>query len=534
MSTTIKGIKTNLQEAANRIAGLRQDVNAADALAENQKVLLDSWNDQLFADGTEGWWHPDGGLGALPALFGEGTLYDKSKSRKNFIDTLKTLFGPKGWEDQLFADGTAGWYHPDGGLGALPALFGQGTEFEKGKDRINFPTALKTLFGTKGWQDQLFADGENGWEHPDGGLGALPALFGKGTEFEKGTPRKNIPTTLKTLFGKGGWEDQLFADGKDDWEHPDGGLGALPALFGEGAEYEDGKRQNFPDTIKEVKAIKADYLSKDWMKDFGSAPNNLIVQDIHYDEATQKVTSRLVDPANPKAPKKEGVNYFETDLSPIFNAITKVGEIGADYLSKDWMKDFGTAENNLIVQDITIDPDSLQLEKTLVDPANPKATKKEGTNYFKVDVKSIVDNYLATKFAAKLDASFMPEDNKIVQDITFDPETLTITKKLIDPANPKIAAPGDIDGTYFSGSITPYVVAAVNKLFEDIMAAQHNPNGIPGDGYGDIVLGLAQILRNVIGNGLPEDGSFYAFGVDTSKDADDRSNNYGIGWKKVE
>jgi sporulation protein YlmC with PRC-barrel domain len=353
MSTTIKGIKNNLQEAADRIATLRQDVSAADALVEEQKVLLDSWNDQLFADGKNNWNHPDGGLGALPALFGEGTLY------------------------------------------------------ETGKDRINFPSALKTLFGTGSWQDQLFADGKNGWNHPSGGLGALPALFGEGTE------------------------------------------------------YETGKRQNFPDTVKEVKEIKEDYLSK------------------------------------------------------------------------GWMKKFGTATNNLIVQDITIDPTSLQLEKTLVDPAQPDAAKQEGTNYFKVDIKSIVDAYLADQFAEKLNKDFLPQDNKIVQDITFDPTTLTLTKKLIDPANPKIATPADTD-SYFSGPITPYVIAAVNKLFEDIMQATPNANGIPEGEYGNIVLGLAEILRNVIGYGLPENDGFYAFGVDTSKGKTDKSNNYGIGWKKVE
>jgi hypothetical protein len=59
-----------------------------------------------------------------------------------------------------------------------------------------------------------------------------------------------------TLFGKGGWEDQLFADGKEGWEHPAGGLGALPALFGEGTLYDESKpRKNFPTALLELDAI---------------------------------------------------------------------------------------------------------------------------------------------------------------------------------------------------------------------------------------------------------------------------------------
>jgi hypothetical protein len=56
-----------------------------------------------------------------------------------------------------------------------------------------------TLFAAGGWQDQLFADGKNGWNHPDGGLGALPALFGEGTKYDSKKPRKNFPDALEDL-----------------------------------------------------------------------------------------------------------------------------------------------------------------------------------------------------------------------------------------------------------------------------------------------------------------------------------------------
>jgi hypothetical protein len=99
-----------------------------DSISGHQ-YTLGEWDKILFATGENGYEHPDGGRGALPAIFGESGLREKVLEDETVISGHQFIITEhqyilSEWDKILFADGTSGYEHPDGGRGALPAIFG--------------------------------------------------------------------------------------------------------------------------------------------------------------------------------------------------------------------------------------------------------------------------------------------------------------------------------------------------------------------------------------------------------------------------
>jgi hypothetical protein len=242
-----------------------------------------------------------------------------------------------------------------------------------------------------------------------------------------------------------------------------------------------------------LELLKNNKLDKEFMKLFDNSGNSKIVQDITIDPATGIAEKRLIDPANPDAPKEYNVNYFSGNVADMLEPFI------SGKLDKNWFESFDKegkpdapdpVMGNMIVQDFTIDPQTGLMEKRLVDPSLPNAKKVYNVNYYSGYATDLLEPFISGKLdktdlpdlisgkldkvdlpdliSGKLDKNWFESFNKegdanlpaisrnmIVQDFTIDPQTGLMEKRLVDPSLPNAKKTYNVN--YYSGYVTDLI-----------------------------------------------------------------------------